>query len=376
VPANHIPDVLTRSNISKSFDGELVISNFELNLHSGEFITLLGPSGCGKTTILRLIAGFEKPDTGVISLDREDIIDLPPEKRSVHTVFQSYALFPHMTVSDNIAFGLRAKKAPASDIKIKVERALEQTSLPSLAQRKPAQLSTGQRQRVAIARAIVNEPRVLLLDEPLATVLINAFNANRCGLKWFQAMVDNHGLIEAAYNTLLVALSSATAATAIGAVAAISLSLFHFQVSRTVLGTMMTLMMLPDIILAISLLVLFLLLGIALGFWSLLPAHISFCLPFTFVTILARMQGFDSFLIDAARDLGASELTIYRNCGQYRDDSCRKYYLLEGFMEKRIQRAAAAPGVDVPRSVIQQRYTAASIPGGRFVSRRMVSPRR
>lgn len=157
------------------------------------------------------------------------------------------------------------------------------------------------------------------LYTPIAVLLINAFNTNRYGFKWegftfkwFHAMVDNHGLIEAARNTLLVALSSATLATAIGAIAAISLSLYRFRGSRTVLGTMMTLMMLPDIILAISLLVLFLLLGIALGFWSLLLAHITFCLPFTFVTVLSRMQGFDPFLIDAAHDLGASELTVLR----------------------------------------------------------------
>lgn len=170
MPANHNPDVLQLSNISKSFDGDLVISNFELNLQSGEFITLLGPSGCGKTTILRLIAGFEKPDKGAIFLDGKDIVDMSPEKRQVNTVFQSYALFPHMTIFDNIAFGLRVKKVQASDIKKKVDRALEQTRLTPFAQRKPAQLSGGQQQRVAIARAIVNEPRVLLLDEPLSAL--------------------------------------------------------------------------------------------------------------------------------------------------------------------------------------------------------------
>jgi len=167
---NNSSDVLQLMGISKSFDGEAVISDFDLRLGSGEFITLLGPSGCGKTTILRLIAGFEKPDSGTIFLDGQRIIDLPPEKRQVNTVFQSYALFPHLTIFENIAFGLRVRKLRNNDISARVEKALEQTRLSGLAHRKPAQLSGGQQQRVAIARAIVNEPRVLLLDEPLSAL--------------------------------------------------------------------------------------------------------------------------------------------------------------------------------------------------------------
>ena len=154
---------------------------------------------------------------------------------------------------------------------------------------------------------------------PIVVLLINAFNSNRYGFKWdgftlewFSAMLANHGLIEAARNTAVVALSSATAATIIGAIGAITLSLYRFRGSRVVLGTIMAMMMLPDIILAISLLVLFLILGLALGFWSLLLAHVTFSLPFTLVTVLSRMQGFDPFLIDAARDLGASEAVVLR----------------------------------------------------------------
>jgi spermidine/putrescine transport system permease protein len=149
--------------------------------------------------------------------------------------------------------------------------------------------------------------------------LINAFNTNRYGfkwdgftLKWFEVMLDNQGLIEAARNTVLVAISSATAATLIGALGAITLCLHKIKGKRVVLGTIMAMMMLPDIILAISLLVLFLVLGVSLGFWSLLLAHVTFCLPFTFVTVLSRVQGFDPFLIDAAKDLGASDLMILR----------------------------------------------------------------
>jgi spermidine/putrescine transport system ATP-binding protein len=162
--------VLCLAGISKSFGSDFAIDDFDLSLGYGEFITLLGPSGCGKTTILRLIAGFEKPDKGEIYLDGVDIVGLPPEKRQVNTVFQSYALFPHLTVFDNIAFGLKVKKTRPADVKTLVEKALEQTRLTQFAGRKPAQLSGGQQQRVAIARAIVNQPRVLLLDEPLSAL--------------------------------------------------------------------------------------------------------------------------------------------------------------------------------------------------------------
>jgi len=155
---------------------------------------------------------------------------------------------------------------------------------------------------------------------PIGVLIVNAFNANRYGLKWdgfslkwFAAMANNHGLIEAARNTLLVAFSSATVATVLGAAGAVTLCLYRFRGgSLFVLGTILSMMLLPDIILAIALLVLFLILGVSLGFWSLLLAHVTFCLPFTFVTVYSRMQGFDPFLLDAARDLGAPEATVLR----------------------------------------------------------------
>ena len=159
----------------------------------------------------------------------------------------------------------------------------------------------------------------IYLYVPLAVLVINAFNANRYGLqwdgftfRWFLAMVDNHSLIEAARNSLLVAVSSATMATMIGALGAIAMYLNQFKGRKVVFGMIISLMMLPDIILAIALLVLFIILGIKLGFWSLLLAHITFCLPFTCVTVFARMQGFDPYLIEAARDLGASEGLVLR----------------------------------------------------------------
>ncbi|WP_336221473.1 spermidine/putrescine ABC transporter ATP-binding protein PotA [Citrobacter amalonaticus] len=158
------------SGISKSFDGKEVISQLDLTINNGEFLTLLGPSGCGKTTVLRLIAGLETVDSGHIMLDNQDITDVPAENRYVNTVFQSYALFPHMTVFENVAFGLRMQKTPAADITPRVLEALRMVQLEEFAQRKPHQLSGGQQQRVAIARAVVNKPRLLLLDESLSAL--------------------------------------------------------------------------------------------------------------------------------------------------------------------------------------------------------------
>lgn len=156
--------------LTKRFDGKTVISDFSLTIGHGEFLTLLGPSGCGKTTVLRLIAGLEQADSGYISLDNQDITQVPAEHRHVNTVFQSYALFPHMTVFENVAFGLRMQKTAASEITPRVTEALKMVQLEEFAQRKPHQLSGGQQQRVAIARAVVNKPRLLLLDESLSAL--------------------------------------------------------------------------------------------------------------------------------------------------------------------------------------------------------------
>lgn len=157
-------------DLCKGFDGKTVISDFNLTINHGEFLTLLGPSGCGKTTVLRLIAGLESVDVGHIKLDDQDITDVPAEHRHVNTVFQSYALFPHMTVFENVAFGLRMQKTPAAEIAPRVTDALRMVQLEEFARRKPHQLSGGQQQRVAIARAVVNKPRLLLLDESLSAL--------------------------------------------------------------------------------------------------------------------------------------------------------------------------------------------------------------
>ncbi len=163
-------NVVELRGIQKSIHDLVILHDINLEVREGEFLTLLGPSGCGKTTLLRLISGFEEPNLGSILIDGKDVSGLPPHKRHVHTVFQSYALFPHMTVHENIAFGLRCHKVPAAEIKQRVADVLKMVKLEKYAERKPSQLSGGQQQRVAIARAAVNRPRVLLLDEPLSSL--------------------------------------------------------------------------------------------------------------------------------------------------------------------------------------------------------------
>ena len=164
-------NVLIRLNgICKSFDGETILDHINLEIHNKEFITLLGPSGCGKTTTLRIIGGFETPDEGDVFFDGKRINDIPPYQRQVNTVFQRYALFPHLNVFDNIAFGLRIQKCPDAQIREKVKEMLALVNLRGFERRRVNTLSGGQQQRVAIARALVNQPKVLLLDEPLAAL--------------------------------------------------------------------------------------------------------------------------------------------------------------------------------------------------------------
>ncbi|MBS4804771.1 MAG: ATP-binding cassette domain-containing protein, partial [Clostridium sp.] len=163
-------NIIEIKGISKSFEDNCVLDDLSLKIRKNEFLTLLGPSGCGKTTTLKIIAGFEEADNGEILFNGTDISTLPPYKRPVNTVFQKYALFPHMNVYENIAFGLKIKKTPKDEIDSKVKEMLKLVSLTGFEKRKIESLSGGQQQRVAIARALINEPEVLLLDEPLGAL--------------------------------------------------------------------------------------------------------------------------------------------------------------------------------------------------------------
>lgn len=178
--------ILELQEIEKSFGDTKVLKHISLSIQRGEFITLLGPSGCGKTTTLRIISGLEQPDRGRVLLAGEDMTQRAPEKRDVNTVFQNYALFPHMNVYDNIAYGLKLRKTAKPEIKKRVTEALEMVQLSGYEKRMPAQLSGGQKQRVAIARALINKPQLLLLDEPLGALDLQLRRQMQLELKQLQ----------------------------------------------------------------------------------------------------------------------------------------------------------------------------------------------
>jgi spermidine/putrescine transport system ATP-binding protein len=181
--------VIELDNVRKSFGDFVAVDNANFHVAHGEFFSVLGPSGCGKTTILKMIAGFEQPTAGRVLLDGTDVSDVPPYKRNVNTVFQQYALFPHMSVFDNVAFGPRSKKVDEAKVKADVMEMLEVVRLSQFAARKPSQLSGGQQQRVALARALVNYPSALLLDEPLAALDLKLREAMQIELKRIQREV-------------------------------------------------------------------------------------------------------------------------------------------------------------------------------------------
>jgi putative spermidine/putrescine transport system ATP-binding protein len=180
--------------IRKTYGNVVAVDRVDLEIPAGEFFTLLGPSGSGKTTTLRLIAGFERPDEGHIELGGTDVTNRAPYERDVNTVFQDYALFPHMTVAENVAYGLRVKRVPRAERKRRVEEILKVVRLPELGDRKPVQLSGGQRQRIALARSLVNTPRVLLLDEPLGALDLKLRQEMQIELKRIQREVSDVGI--------------------------------------------------------------------------------------------------------------------------------------------------------------------------------------
>jgi len=177
------------AGLSKRYGEVVAVAGIDLEIEAGEFFTMLGPSGSGKTTTLRMIAGFEEPSAGTIELAGEDVSRVPPYERAVNTVFQDYALFPHMTVGENVAYGLRIARVPKAERARRLDEALEMVRLPGHAERRPGELSGGQRQRVALARAIVNRPRVLLLDEPLGALDLKLREQMQVELKAIQAEV-------------------------------------------------------------------------------------------------------------------------------------------------------------------------------------------
>jgi putative spermidine/putrescine transport system ATP-binding protein len=192
-PAASTPDVRL-VGVRKTYGDVVAVGGVDLEIATGEFFTLLGPSGSGKTTTLRLIAGFERPDEGRVELHGRDVTRVPPYERDVNTVFQDYALFPHMTVAENVAYGLRVKGVPRRERRGRVEEILRIVRLPGLGDRKPVQLSGGQRQRVALARALVNSPRVLLLDEPLGALDLKLRQEMQVELRRIQREVSKVGM--------------------------------------------------------------------------------------------------------------------------------------------------------------------------------------
>lgn len=183
-------NIISMKDINVAFDGETILNNISLDIKDKEFVTLLGPSGCGKTTTLRIIGGFITPDSGTVSFDGKTINNVPPHKRNVNTVFQRYALFPHLNVYDNIAFGLRVKKMPEKEIQSRVAEMLELVNLRGFEKRSVNRLSGGQQQRVAIARALVNRPKVLLLDEPLGALDLKLRKEMQIELKKIQQQLE------------------------------------------------------------------------------------------------------------------------------------------------------------------------------------------
>ncbi|VQQ64246.1 spermidine/putrescine ABC transporter permease [Streptococcus pneumoniae] len=315
--------IIEFKNVSKVFEDSntKVLKDINFELEEGKFYTLLGASGSGKSTILNIIAGLLDATTGDIMLDGVRINDIPTNKRDVHTVFQSYALFPHMNVFENVAFPLRLRKIDKKEIEQRVAEVLKMVQLEGYEKRSIRKLSGGQRQRVAIARAIINQPRVvfLVLYLPIFYLIGYAFNAGDdmnsfTGFSWthFETMFGDGRLMLILAQTFFLAFLSALIATIIGTFGAIYIYQSRKKYQEAFLSLNNILMVAPDVMIGASFLILFTQLKFSLGFLTVLSSHVAFSIPIVVLMVLPRLKEMNGDMIHAAYDLGASQFQMFK----------------------------------------------------------------
>ena len=335
-----VPD-LVLEGVSKAYGNVEAVDRISLEVRRGQFYSLLGPSGCGKTTTLRLVAGFERADSGRILLAGEDITRTPPNRRRVNTVFQNYALFPHLSVEDNVSYGLRQTKLGREETRARLNEALRTVRLENLRARHPRELSGGQQQRVALARALINKPAVLLLDEPLAALDLKLRKAMQRELKKLQERVgvaflyvthdqeealtlsdriavmnDGRLLQEGGPRSFQLSVFTAGAncivATALGTSAAIGLRNVGRKTRTTFDAFMYMALIVPEIVIAIASLLFFVTINFPLGPIAIVTTHAVFNTALVTLIVRARLAGTDRSLEEASADLGATRWGTFR----------------------------------------------------------------